>query len=316
MKRSDTSKDFERIQQDEHVEIVIKAIDEKTNKYFKRITSSLMSETTSAFVSEQFVWSQVFSENIEKYNKDAKPYLNFFSEESMDEFEEIDDPKAFKSELKKDCPIIRKSLMSKLEEMQEWKEQFTCSKPNELLDAFANFLDFARNYVSEVSKINYDDLHALEDFKELCAFSEDPDYGLQSVIGAGIKTTVLYNLNPQYLNKSVRRTLYGLYFLTIDIHEILPSRTSEFIMMDDTKGYASKRGSSYNLKIEHNYWYPFNLFMFYSKYIYDKLIVLFKDLKINLDTKYRYVYVNIFLELICKEHQEAIKTMMGGDQDL
>lgn len=315
MKRSETQKEFELIQTSEHVDLVLNTLKEKIKTYFDKITSSLTPDSSNNEIYSKLAWSGIIEEQIEVYEKESKSYKSFFSEENMEEFEEVDDPKVFKSELKKECPIIHKSLMSKLEEMQEWKEQFIYASPNEIFEVFANFLDFARNYMDDFSDNQYRNLKTKDDFEPLADISEDQDFTVLGVIGSGIKTTVLYYISAEFFHKSVRRSLYGLYFLTEEIHTNLPSRTSEFIIIDDTNSYSSKRGSTHNMKIDHNYWYPFNLFMFYSNFIFKNLEELFGKLKIELQPKYRYLYVNMFLEMICEEKKDAIKTMMGGDQD-
>ncbi|MFY0653871.1 MAG: hypothetical protein JXQ96_17660 [Cyclobacteriaceae bacterium] len=314
MKLSNTEKDFERIIEGDHIDQVLAAFDDKIPHYFQEI-SEFNKVDPNNDMAMKLLWRGMMQESVEDFQKDSEAYNEFFSEESMDEFEEIDDPKVFKGSLRNDCPIIRKSLMSRMEELQNWKEDFARAKPQEMLETFANFLDFVRQYADDMKSVDYSGLSKSADFEELAQFSEDADLSLQKVIGAGIKTTIIYNLFPQYLCKSVRRTLYGMYFLSLDIHDQMPSRTSEFVMVDDTNMHTGGRGASYNFRMEHNYWYPFNLFMCYSKHISDKLNELLAPLGIHLAEEYRYVYVNRFLESICKVHGDAIRTMMGGDQD-
>lgn len=315
MKLSDTSKDFERIEEGIHVDKVLKELTSNVPEYFTAITNSHKLEYDSVHNIEKTVWSKLIIDGIEKYEKESQSYQKFFSEDNMEEFEEIDDPKVFKSELRKDCPIIRKSLMSKMQELQNWKEDFAMAKPQELFDTFANFLDFMHDYVEDMQDINFNDLKTYEDFKPLFEFSSDEDMVLKNVIGAGIKTTIIYNLNPSFFCKSVRRTLYGLSFLTENIHAIMPSRTSEYIMIGDTDLNKGGRNASSNFRMEHNYWYPYNLFMLYTNHIYIIIEELLSKIGITLEAKYRFVYVNLFLELICLEKKESVKTMMGGDQD-
>lgn len=309
---SNTTKDFERIENLDHIEKVKSELDLQVSKYFKLIAANTSDAGNTA--SPKTVWSLIISEGINKFEKESKAYKDFFCEDKMEEFEEIDDPKVFKSELKRDCPIIRKTLNSKMEELQDWKEDFARANPQELLDTFANFLDFQNQYVEDNHSVNSDLMVDYEDFEALNQFSEDEDMTLRNVIGAGIKTTIIHNLNPHFFCKSVRRTLYGLSFLTENINEITPSRTSEFIMVDDNPR-NSARGSEFNFKMEHNYWYPYNLFMLYTNRIYILLKDLFHDINISLEEKYRFVYVNIFLEQICVLKSETVRTMMGGDQD-
>lgn len=303
MKRSNTSADFERISEDEHIEKIVLEIKHRIPEYFNKIADSTLA------------WNLLINEAIEKYDKEAAKYRVMFDEEAMEEHHENDDPKFFKNELKKACPIIHKTFFSKLEELQEWKESFTMAKPENIFDTISNYLDFIWEYESKLEESSYSSNCKVVDFSEaLTPLDNDESYFLHNVLGTGILTTIIYNLVPKYCNKSVRRTLYGLYFLTTDSHIIAPSRTSEFVMIDDNK-YSSRRGSEYNMRIEHNFWYPYSLFMFYSKLIYDEISRLFSEIGISLDVKYRFMYVNLFLEQISLQNKEAVKTMMGGDQD-
>jgi len=315
MKLSDTSKDFERVEEPTHVDRVLKELTLNVPKYFDAITELHKIENAVIPTNDKVVWSKILTDGIAKFEKESLSYQKFFSEDNMEEFEEIDDAKVFKSELKKDCPIIRKSLMSSMTELQKWKEDFAMAKAQDLFETFANFLDFMRDYADATEDINYDDLETQEDFQPLFEFSNDEDLVLRNVIGAGIKTTIIYNIMPQLFCKSVRRTLYGLSFLTRDIHILMPSRTSEFIMMDDTDMNKGGRNAIANFRMEHNYWYPFNIFMLYTNHIYKIIADLLNKMGITLEPKYRFVYVNLFLELICLKEMDAVRTMMGGDQD-
>ena len=136
MQLSDTSKDFERIEELSHVENVKNALDSKVPEYFKLITSAQTSSNNN-LLAIRAAWTTLINKEIEKFDKESRAYKDFFSDENMEEFEEIDDPKAFKSDLKRDCPIIRKTLNSKMEELQDWKEDFAKAKPQELFETFA-----------------------------------------------------------------------------------------------------------------------------------------------------------------------------------
>ena len=96
----------------------------------------------------------------------------------------------------------------------------------------------------------------------------------------------------------------------------MPSRTGEFVMIDDTDSYKGGRDAYSNFRIEHNYWYPYNLFMLYSNHIYIELERHLKPLGVAFDKNYRFVYVSAFLDYVCDQNNEAVKTMMGSDQNL
>ncbi|MEC5172131.1 hypothetical protein [Chryseobacterium nepalense] len=311
MKISDTSKDFESIKEIQHIELVGNELKKTFYLYFKKITNSNL----NGDINKKNTWDSLINKYLDDFKKESKKYKDFFSDENMEDYDTLGDAKVFKSNLRKECPIIHKTLFSKMEELQKWKEDFAHCKPQELLDIFLNFLDFSNDYSEKNRNTDYNAFTEIENFEEVAELSNEEDFVLRNVIGAGIRTTIIYNLYPANFCKSVRRTLYGLYFLTQDIHERIPSRTSEFIMIDDTISSANGRNSTRSLRIEHNYWYPYNLFMYYTNTIYMLLEEEFVKMGISLDKNYRYVYVNMFLELICSENSDYVKTMMGGDQD-
>ena len=191
MKLSDTSKDFERVEEEAHVNRVLQELNLNVPKYFEAITSMHKIENGIIPSSDKIIWRKLIIDGITKYEKESQSYQKFFSEDNMEEFEEVDDAKVFKSELKRDCPIIRKSLMSSMAELQKWKEDFAMAKAQDLFDTFANFLDFMRDYAESNKDINYDLLENQDDFEPLFEFSNDEDLVLKNVIGAGIKTTII-----------------------------------------------------------------------------------------------------------------------------
>lgn len=314
MRQSNTKDDFERIIEQDHINLILNEIKKNVPDYFSKITTENDLSLPNGKSGSLF-WIMLINDEIEKFDKDSLAYRDFFSEEMMEEFDEVDDPKFFKNELRSKCPIIRKTMMSKMEELQTWKEDFVFSKPQELLDTFVNILEYFRHYIESNTETSYNQKNKIEDFSELSILSNDENYYLKKVLGIGINTSVIYNIDPRYAAKSVRKTLYGLYFLTNNLERKTPSRTNEFVMIDDISKFKGVRDSSSNYRMEHNFWYPYHLFMLYSKTIYDSIEKLFADISISLDPKYRYVYVNIFLEQIVNLNKDAVQTMMGGDQD-
>lgn len=312
---SNTVKDFERIREIDHINKIIDDLNIKIPKYFKQITNENKDSSDSLDMSDSIIWNIMINSKIEEYDKEASSYRSFFAEDNMDEYEEVDDAKTFKSALRNQCPIIRRTMMSRMEELQKWKEDFTYSKPQEVFDTLANFLEFVSEYPSLHPETEYESFYKFEDFEDVAKLTDDKAYFLSNVLGTGIMTTVAYHMNSQYFNRCVRRTLYGLYFLTKNTHKITPSRTSEFIMIDDTNPFKSCRGANSNFSMEHNYWYPYKLFMFYSKFVYDNIKNLLNEIGVYTDFKYRYVYVNLFMQEIIKINSEAVKSMMGGDQE-
>jgi hypothetical protein len=57
---------------------------------------------------------------------DAGSYKKFFDPETVDEYRYS--PGAFKGDLNRDCPIIRKTLMSKHPELLEWRKRYNSTQ--------------------------------------------------------------------------------------------------------------------------------------------------------------------------------------------
>ena len=130
----------------------------------------------------------------------------------------------------------------------------------------------------------------------------------------GIKSSVLFYLNPTYFLGANKNTLYGFYFLSACEHFHLPSQTNEFIMINDMKQESNRRYNT-NMLIDQNYWFPYDLFMLYGLRTYRKLKELCAKHKYQLDDLNRFVHVNTFMSQIWDLEYDKITTMTGGDQD-
>ncbi len=251
----------------------------------------------------------------EYWEKEQLRYHTLFNASAMEEYLEMD-ARTFKTKVRSGCPVIHYSVQSRSEKMQEWQERFAAAAPQDVLDTIANILDLAADYVKRHPESKYAKFNKLSQFQELYdEWTENKDYTLPSVIGAGIKSTIAYYMYPAHFARCVKRTLYGFYFLTGQSDFGLPSRNSEFIMIDDLKKWKGARGSEINFTMEQNYWYPYDLFMYYSKFLYDELKAFCDKYGVDLEYKYRYVDLYTFLDMVCSYHEDEIQTMMGGDQE-
>jgi hypothetical protein len=77
------------------------------------------------------VLKNIIAEGIEKFEKDRNKYIDLLDEEALEEFE--NHPVGVKSVLRKDCPIILRTLMSPAKELDKYMYEFNKSNPNELL---------------------------------------------------------------------------------------------------------------------------------------------------------------------------------------
>lgn len=232
----------------------------------------------------------------------------------MQEFEDEDNPKDFKTKLTIEIPLIRRALQSKYEAMKEWQQKFTWSKAADIYAIFFNLITYMNEFKDETEEIDFTKYDDLEDLESLIVLNEDDDYNVPGVIGMGIKSSVLFHLNPDFFMCSNKNSLYGFYFLTECENFRLPSGSNEFIMVNDMKEESNRRNGR-NALIDQNYWYPYDLFMLYSLRSYRLLEQLCSRYNYKLSEEYRFVHLNTFMSQIWQMKIDTINTMTGGDQE-
>lgn len=241
-----------------------------------------------------------FAKKIEEYEKEAEKYRSAFNEDVFDGF--MHDENAFKGYLTKECPVITHSFHARAEELREWQILYAKTPSLELFSIFNNLIQFANEYADSYDESVYKQYANSEDF----GFDEIEDecYGILGVIGMGIKATTIYHLYPNIFPRRGKLDLFGLYFLTDRCDFRLPTKTSEFIMVND-----KAHGSEGTYKVDHNYWYPYELFAAYAMKIYRRIADYCEIQGTPLDPHYRYVYINAFLEGIAHRHKADIQTL-------
>lgn len=310
--------EYEIIRQPAHVERVWTAIESNLPKYWSgfnerelanrpatKLAAHFGTNSPAAPQNEEALRAQ-FASSIQDYEKSASRYRDFFHADAMEEF--AGDPNAFKQHLAKDVPVISSTLAQRRPELQEWQRDFRVSKGRDLLAVFSNVLDFRDEWTGAHPEATY----ATHD--EPAAFGLDPldsdeSMTLMGVIAMGIKSVVLYHLDSSRFPPRARRDLYGLYFLSGMADFSLPSRSSEFLMINDRE--PAPNGS---LIMEHNFWYPYGLFSLYTLRVFRWMNEQMNRAGAALDPHYRYVYVARFFNEVCSEHVEHMKTMRAHDR--
>src|SRR5262249_54684973 len=127
---------------------------------------------------------------------------------------------------------------------------------------------------------------------DLDPLDEDETMSMTNVIGMGIKSIVLYHLDPARLPARGRNGLYGLYFLSGRVDFGLPSESSEFLMVNDIDFEPDF------MIMDQNYWYPYGLFSLYSLRVYRWLNQRAVTASVTLDPAMRYVYVERFFKAV------------------
>lgn len=316
--------DFNRIKEEDHIEKVWASIEKNIPLYFQKMiegdegleglkeSGAFKVKTSATEVRKKL--KEIFENGLYRYEKEDGKYKKFFSEESMQEFEDEDDPKTFKSALSTKVPVILKARNSKREAMHEWQERFAHSKPADVYAIFFNLIAFMNEFVDEMEAADFAEIDEIEELESLSVLNDDDDYNVPGVIGMGIKSTVLYYMNPEHYLCANKNTLYGFHFLSDCEHFRLPSRTNEFIMINDLNEGNSRRYNR-NFLVDQNYWYPYDLFILYGLRTYRLLKELCDKYKYKLDDENRFVHVNTFMAQIWDMKIEIINTMTGGDQE-
>lgn len=309
--------EFVLIKDDAHIKKVYSLIETNFTRYFDSFLEEAQRYSAVDRLAEKFGktktnknkgagLSAMFDEAIEDYEKQCQKYRDFFNKKAMKEYISLD-PKVFKTALSKDCPIIQRSLNTKSEVMVDWQAAFRRCPGEELLDVMNNIVKFAEKYKKKYDNDKYSKYDHWKDFS--FEIFEEEGYGIGGVIGGGIKATILYYLHPDIFPS---REIFPLYFLTDTNHFNLPSRTSEFIMLNDHV-YQKK---DKNLAVAHNYWYPYDLSTFYDLRLYRLMKKKCEDLNLVLDDGYRYVYMDRYYRHINKLHEEDIQTLTGSNEVL
>lgn len=309
--------EYSLIQRPEHIEAVWNKIEAALPKYWtafiqreaaKRPASELARHFGSASAAPEnaSVLAESFARAIQAYEKSALKYRDFFDPDAMEEYG--DDPNTFKRNIAKDVPVIAGTLNQRRPELQEWQQSFRGAKGIDLLEVFSNVLDFREEWMEQHCEAEYANLDEVTKF-ELDPLDSDEKMTLTNVIGMGIKSIVLYHLDASRLPQRARLDLYGLYFLSGMETFGLPSRSSEFLMINDRE--PASNGS---MIMEHNFWYPYSLFSLYALRLYRWMDRQMREAESGLDPQVRYVFVTYFLSEVCSEHVEHMKVMRAHDR--
>lgn len=262
--------------------------------------------TGSKRKTDREVLAPVFETSLVAYDKEAQKYRKFFDAEAIEEYQ--DDPNSFKQGLMRDVPVIANTLRQRRKELAEWQKHFKIAKGKDLLEIFANVLEFIDGWLEQHVPATYRDLDDPAAFG-LDDLDDDDTMSMQNVVGMGIKSIVLYHLHPDRLPPRGRAGLYGLYFLSGRADFGLPSGSSEFLMINDLNPVSD--GS---FVMDQNYWYPYGLYSLYSLRVCRWMEQRLAEAGIALDPAMRYVYVDRFFEAVCDQHEADLRTMRAHER--
>ena len=244
----------------------------------------------------------IIIESVDSFERDREADLEILDEELLEEYE--DDPNTFKSKvMRNQCPVIRATLQNKkAKELDKYRAQFSRASSEEMLEVIQTLCAFADRYYNEFyDKDTYDEI---EDYLELDMELMDTDeFTVYGVIGGGIKSHMLYKLYPEIFANRSRSALWALWYLsgkkTFDCE-----MDSEFLMIDVEKSIAQQ-----------NYFYPYELFIYYAFEIYKMLKKKAEKMNLYIDPEYRYVIVDEFLSFVADMHDDEIAVLKSQIRD-
>lgn len=301
--------EFEMLRDQEHVDFVWSVmnpiVDKYIDKYLNGITKS------KGLLTPEDNFTVFLNELIEKNDKLHDKYHEIFDLDIMED-EYAEDVEGFKSAvLKKDCDVIRNTLQSRAEALKEWRAKFYACKSKALYDTFYNMMAFAADYNEEMDEEAMQALNLVEECG-LADMEEDACYQ-SGVLGYGIVSNILNHMYPRVFPGNYKSGIWSLYFLSDGIKVIeMPSKTSEFSMVKDETW--SKTGI---YEMEHNYFFPYEVFCIYTLRIYRALTEAIRDrFKKEYPSDYRFLITNHFYDFVTNENKEKITTLAGNDDVL
>lgn len=262
----------------------------------KKLQEKFNTHSTIKAINFSDYYKSIFSKEIENFEKDRYKYEKIFDEELLDEYKE--DPGTFKSQiLKNECPIIHGTLMAKnAKELDGYRRDFKRANPNLLLQIIENICKFSKEYSKNIYDCKkYENYYNYEDFKMNYLDTEDCSY--YGVIGGGIKTLMLYKVYPEIFSSRSKNAIWALYYLTHK-KNFDCKYDSEFLIIDTEKSITKQ-----------NYFYPYELFHYYAYEIYKLLQNKAKSLDVYINSEYRYVIVDSFLNFVTKQHEAEISEL-------
>lgn len=268
----------EKVFEDEHIEQVLAEIDKNFPTYFESFAQQPI--------------ALVFQDRIIEYQKEQEKYRDYLDLEALEEFEL--DPNAFKGYTRKNCPIILRCLMSQDDVMKAYKRSFGMVTGRQLLDTVRNIAEFGITFTLNFDDETHEDAAYYHEMG-LEPLNEEP-YGTGGVIGYGVQSSLLFGLYPREFAHRSQNAVWTLYFLS-GRKDFGLQDGSEFLMVHEKEGTC-----------EQNYFYPAELFGFYSVYLYLKLKAACAELGIHFENQYRYIYLSVFSDYVANSHREDIKT--------
>lgn len=246
-------------------------------------------------------YKEIIREAIDDFEHDRDAYKKIMNLEVLEDYDE--DASTFKSKvLRNECPIIRKTIANtKAKELDKYRASFNHADPEWLLQIVTRLCEFGESYYEKYDQTKYENIAKYEELQLQLLDTED--YTAFGVIGGGIKTHILYKIYPGLFPNRSRNAIWAFWYLT-DKKAFGCKTDSEFLMIDIKKTITQQ-----------NYFYPYELFAYYAFEIYKMLRDKAEDLSAYIDTDYRYVLVDSFLDFVAMKHDNEISFLKSQIKD-
>lgn len=277
----------DRLYDPDHISTVLVDIEECFSKYLKEFSSTKNALALRLFQAEK------------DFLTEQPRYFKLLDRANLDEFDY--DPSAFKSTMRKECPIIRRCLNSPAKVMDSYRASFNRTSSDTMLKVVRHISEYGEKFIST---FDADKQLRVAEPSQLGISDLDTDpYTAFGVIGGGIRSHFLYNLYPIAFPNRGQNAIWALYFLT-NRKKYEFEDDSEFLMINPD-------GSG----TQQNYFYPYDLFTFYAVKVYLMLRTAYRDQRITLKEEYRYVYLNFFMDFVADSHRTDIDILKPQYED-
>lgn len=271
----------DRLYQPSHIQEVLADMAENFTKYF------------SQFAPDKIHLAQHFQQAIENFEKERPSYEKLLDRATLEEYEFVPGP--FRNTLKNECPIIRRCLNSPAKVMDAYRHSFYQTKGDAMLRVVINLSEYITR--SKLAIKEYEYINAKHPADLGISELDTDDYSTGGVIGGGIRSTFLYNARPHIFPNRSQFAIWAYYFLTHQKSYGFED-DSEFLMI-----YPDGKGT------QQNYFYPYDLFTFYAIRLYALIEEGCKELAYSLHDRYRFVYVDTFLDFISEANIDYINAL-------
>lgn len=239
---------------------------------------------------------QRFADALKSFKGEQKHYLDLFHLDALEDYGY--DPSAFKADLNRRCPIIRRCLMSPAKVMDAYRRNFYTAGGARLLEVTENIVRYAHRHIIDFDNDAHESAASVDELR--LGDIDDEEYTAYGVIGGGIRSRFLYMLYPRAFPNRSQNSIWALYFLS------------------NRKDYGFRDGSEFLMvepeRAQQNYFYPYDLFAYYALKQLNQLRAACDTEVGELDSHYRYVYLDAFFDHVADTNRDAIQCLLGVDE--